>query len=109
MPVLLVHIGSDGDGWPVPDLASQRGALLHCTFYTRHPHLKGTETIPETMSNSDTEHLITVSFRKLCRVPQMTADWTMEKIAVIRGLYENPGTAYSHHPFKCLKNTYIQM
>jgi len=54
-PVLLVHTGSDDDGWPVPGLAFLRGGLLHCTFCTRHPHLKGTETIPETMSNGDTE------------------------------------------------------
>ena len=62
--MLLVHTGSDDDGWPVPGLAFLRGGLLHCTFCTRRPHLKGTETIPGTMSNSNAEqHLINI--RKL--------------------------------------------
>jgi len=66
--VLLAHTETDDDGWPAPGLAFLRGGLLHCTFYTRHPHLKGTETITETMSNSDTENHH-IGFRKLIRMP----------------------------------------
>lgn len=56
-PVSLAHRGSGDGGWPVPGLAFLRGDLHHCTFCTRHPHLKGTKTIPGTMSNSDTKQL----------------------------------------------------